>query len=97
MIPRFVNREIALVDYPVAAKVFNEIQKQNSEKEERSGSGSAESARKGAQDASAGKPAVPKKEGQKRTSTIEVLEASKQHALSPKAKSSDKTNDSTLM
>jgi carboxy-terminal domain RNA polymerase II polypeptide A small phosphatase len=25
VIPRFVNREIALVDYPVAAKVFNEL------------------------------------------------------------------------
>jgi hypothetical protein len=25
VIPRFVNREVALVDYPIAAKVFNEI------------------------------------------------------------------------
>jgi len=39
VIPRFVNREIALVDYPVAAKVFNELQKNNADKDDRSGSG----------------------------------------------------------
>lgn len=42
VIPRFVNREVALVDYPIAAKVFNEIQKAETD---HSGSGSALSAR----------------------------------------------------
>ena len=42
VIPRFVNREIALVDYPIAAKVFNELKKSE---EDKSGSSSALSAR----------------------------------------------------
>lgn len=75
VIPRFVNREIALVDYPIAAKVFNEIQKANSDKEERSGSGSAESARAPQNSAKTD----GKKDGRR---TIDVT---KENALSPKS------------
>lgn len=44
VIPRFVNRETALVEYQIAAKIFNNKQKKNLP-EERSGSGSSESNR----------------------------------------------------
>ena len=44
VIPRFVNRETALVEYQIAAKIFNNMLKKNLP-EERSGSGSSESTR----------------------------------------------------